>query len=129
MPNAYYDYTVGTVHFFAIESNSFANSKAQQAWLKSELQNSTAKWNVVYGHHPIRSGGKHGNSSKLIQNLEPLLCQYADIYLAGHDHDLQYLKSDCGLALVVSGAAAKSQKTGRGPITEHAICPWQGLLF
>jgi tartrate-resistant acid phosphatase type 5 len=117
MPHQYYEYTVGSVHFFAIDSNTFSNNSAQREWLANSLKNSTAKWKIVYGHHPIRSGGKHGDSPELIENLEPLLCQYADMYLAGHDHDLQYLKSDCGLPLVVSGAAAKSEKTTTGPYT------------
>ena len=47
----------------------------------------------------------------------PTLCQYADAYIAGHEHDLELLTDDCSaypesnsrapLPLIISGAASK----------------------
>lgn len=105
----YYDYVQGGVHFFVINSNDF--DREQREWLQNGLKNSTENWKVVYGHHPIRSNGVHGDTSELVVELLPLICAYADLYVAGHDHDLQLLESDCGVPFVISGAAGKIRST------------------
>jgi len=91
----------------------------QLAWLSQGLANSTAKWKVVYGHHILWSigGTKYSEGHVLRQLLLPSLCQYADAYIAGHEHDLELLTDDCSqytpntqrppLPLIISGAAAK----------------------
>ena len=39
----------------------------------------------------------------------------ADLYLAGHDHNRQFLQSTCGTEFIVSGAAAKlTEDNARG---------------
>ncbi|MCZ2152584.1 MAG: hypothetical protein LC114_01590 [Bryobacterales bacterium] len=58
---------------------------------------------IVYGHHPIYSAGSHGDSKFLIQELLPVIRGRAVLYVAGHDHDLQYLRPVDGTHLVVSG--------------------------
>jgi hypothetical protein len=91
----------------------------QLAWLASGLANSTAKWKVVYGHHILWSigGTKYSEGHVLRKLLLPSLCQYADAYIAGHEHDLELITDDCSqymsensrppLPLIISGAAAK----------------------
>ncbi|HEY3250292.1 MAG TPA: tartrate-resistant acid phosphatase type 5 family protein [Ignavibacteria bacterium] len=65
----------------------------QLDWLDSILAYSTAKWKIAAGHHPMYSGGVHGNTAELIDDVKPLFEKYkVNIYLAGHDHDMQYLK-------------------------------------
>jgi hypothetical protein len=78
-------------------------SVAQTLWLKDELEKSRAHWKVVYGHHPIYSAGTHGDNNGLIRTLLSLLKERADIYLAGHDHDLEHLKPEGGLHFFISG--------------------------
>lgn len=112
MPARYYDFIVDQVHFFAIDSNDFDSQ--QKRWLKSSLSDSRAKWKVVFGHHPIRSHGAHGDTGRLVDHLLPLICEFGSIYVSGHDHDLQVLRSQCGVPLVVSGAAAKLRRTSFG---------------
>lgn len=76
----------------------------QLAWLKAELSKSTAQWKIVVGHHPIYSGGVHGDQPELIEKVLPLLHQYGvQAYIAGHDHDLQHLQSE-GIDFLCSGA-------------------------
>jgi hypothetical protein len=101
LPAPYYTFTAGPVQFFALDTNE--TSDAQLNWLASELAESRARWKLVYGHHPIYSAGAHRDSKVLIARLLPLLKERADIYLAGHDHDLQHLKPEGGLHFFVSG--------------------------
>ncbi len=101
LPAPYYTFTAGPVQFFALDTNEI--SVAQTLWLKDELTKSRARWKVVYGHHPIYSAGTHGDNNGLIRTLLPLLKERADIYLAGHDHDLEHLKPVGGLHFFISG--------------------------
>jgi len=65
---------------------------AQLAWFKTALATSTAQWKIVIGHHPIYSGGGHGDTTELIENILPLLHEHkVQAYFNGHDHDLQHL--------------------------------------
>lgn len=61
--------------------------------LEARLAASTASWKIVVGHHPIRSNHRpDGKFEDMVINVEPLLVRYgAQMYLAGHDHNLQYL--------------------------------------
>ena len=74
-----------------------ANGQAQYNWLKSELQNSEAKWKIIFGHQPIYSTGKMGNllgtdhgSNPVLQNfLDKLVDEPGvsfDAWLNGHTH-------------------------------------------
>jgi tartrate-resistant acid phosphatase type 5 len=64
----------------------------QLAWFKDALAASTAQWKIVVGHHPIYSGGGHGDTPELIENILPLLQEHkVQAYFNGHDHDLQHL--------------------------------------
>ena len=93
--------------------------KKQLQWLKESMENSTAKWKVVYGHHILWSigGTKYSEGHVLRKLIMPTLCQYADAYIAGHEHDLELLTDDCSaypesnsrapLPLIISGAASK----------------------
>ena len=91
----------------------------QIEWLKAGLAQSTAKWKIVYGHHILWSigGTKYSEGHVLRERLMPMLCKYADAYIAGHEHDLELLTDDCSLyladsarpplPLIISGAASK----------------------
>ncbi len=57
------------------------------------------------GHEHIHAYGYHGDTDFMVKDVLPLLCGRADLYLSSHEHSLQVLKADCGLPLVVSGAA------------------------
>jgi acid phosphatase len=94
---------------FAVMSELHANAVSQDtdsqiAWLTAQLAGSTADWKIVVGHHPIYSGGLHGDQPELIARVLPLLHRYGvHVYIAGHDHDLQHLQSD-GIDFLCSGA-------------------------
>jgi len=108
MPSPYYTFTAGDVQFFGVDTNEV--SERQLEWLEHALDASTAKWKVVYGHHPIYSAGEHGDTPVLVERLLPVLRNRADVYLCGHDHDMQHLKPDGGVHFFVAGAGGAHQR-------------------
>lgn len=108
MPATHYTFRAGAAQFFALDTTAL--SAEQLAWLASELDRSPARWKIVYGHHPIRSAGQHGDSAELLAKLLPVLANRADLYLAGHDHDMQQLETERGVALFVVGSGGASTR-------------------
>ena len=41
--------------------------------LSLALESSEATWKVVVGHHPIRSLGRHGDTTELVKSVLPIL--------------------------------------------------------
>jgi 3',5'-cyclic AMP phosphodiesterase CpdA len=98
------------ITFLALDSNMpFADGSAsrgrdftlttqQQAeqltWLRTELERPRpTPFLAVMGHHPVYSDGTHGDHPALIRDWDPLFRKYkVNLYLAGHDHDLQHLE-------------------------------------
>lgn len=107
MPSDVYSVIIGEIKIIALNTNSFPVSKIQKGWLRKELEESKARWNLVMGHKPIYSYGYHGDTDFLVEDILPLFCEKADIYLAAHEHKQEVLKADCGLPLLVSGSAGK----------------------
>lgn len=139
MPARYYDLRLGDVHLFGLDTTPITYQGlvasepdplaiAQEAWLGTGLAGSDARWKVVFAHHPYISDGQHGDAGaleSLVEGLdergglkdfyEDVLCGAADVLLAGHDHDLQWLApvAACGgTEFIVSGAGAKSRALG-----------------
>lgn len=64
-----------------------ADSAAQVAWLKAQLENNPQKWTVVTMHYPIYSTKFGRDNEELRHALQPLFEQYhVDLVLQGHDH-------------------------------------------
>lgn len=84
------------------------NDKATQiAWFESALKASTAPWKIVIGHHPVFSGGEHGDTPYIVEHILPLLEKYkVQAYFNGHDHDLQHLQAGA-VNLFCSGGGSK----------------------
>lgn len=100
-PARQYSLNSSLVELIAIDTMD--PSPEQFEWLKERIAESHAKWLIVYGHHPIYSAGYHGDNKALESTLFPLLRGRVPLYVAGHDHDLQYLKPIDGTHLVISG--------------------------
>jgi tartrate-resistant acid phosphatase type 5 len=77
---------------------NFTLTPAQQAeqlrWFERELQKPRrTPFLAVLGHHPVYSNGPHGDNAVLVRDWDPLFVKYnVDLYMAGHDHDLQVLQ-------------------------------------
>jgi len=107
MPSDVYAVNSDVLKIMALDTNSFPISKYQRQWLDDELKKSKARWNLVIGHKPVYSYGYHGDTPFMVQDVLPLLCGRADLYLSGHEHNSQVLRADCGLPLIISGSAGK----------------------
>ena len=141
---------LNTTDIFFTSVNLFSSGD-QRNWLSGALSASPVPWKIAYGHHPYKSNGKHGNAGSyegLSDSLDWLpgnaivrgaevetffkdhVCGKADIYLSGHDHNRQWIGSDCGTVFVVSGAGAKTtdkERDDNSPAFENYSVP--GFLW
>jgi tartrate-resistant acid phosphatase type 5 len=101
-PAPYYTYTAGAAQFFAIDTIRLSDSEL--AWLDDALSKSTAKWKIVYGHYHIYSATR-GDNNELITRLLPILEKnHVQVYLNGHDHNMQEARTDSPVHFFTSGA-------------------------
>ncbi|HEX3625602.1 MAG TPA: tartrate-resistant acid phosphatase type 5 family protein [Verrucomicrobiae bacterium] len=92
----------------------------QLAWFKAVLAGSKAQWKVVFAHHPIYSGGEHGDQPELIESILPLLREHnVHAYFNGHDHDLQHLIAG-DINMFCAGAGSQVRPTKKMEYTRFA---------
>ena len=132
MPDRYYRVSMKvnegtTVDIIAIDTDPInrkdtAFTIKQNLWLRSELAASKAMWKIVVGHHMIRSHGGYGDQDYMLSAIKPLLDEFGvDLYINGHDHDLQYLKSpEDRFYCLISGGGGEARNTGYGANTIFA---------
>ncbi len=117
MPAPYYTFSrqIGrnvTADFFVLDTTPIEegdhSTEAQLRWFREKLAGSQADWKIVVGHHPLYSGGEHGRSRRNYRALSPLLEEYeVDLYICGHDHDLQLHDTGRGWLHLISGSGSK----------------------
>ena len=126
MAARYYSFTKQSVQFFALDTNqaNFNNDQEemlwrdQLAWLQTELTNSSAKWKVVFGHHPVYSSGHHGSHPQLIEDLAPIFTQQGvQIYINGHDHNYERTQPFNGTTYITSGNGALRRRVEKSSWT------------
>jgi hypothetical protein len=105
-PAPYYTFTAGPAQFFAIDNIRLTDDEL--AWLDQALSESTAKWKIVYGHYHIYSATCGDNDAKednLIGRLLPILEKnHVQIYLNGHDHNMQEARTESPVHFFTCGA-------------------------
>ncbi len=118
--NSYYDFRVGPMHFFAIDTDHAsidpASAAAQREWLKTGLANSTAPWKFVTSHLPPYSSGRHLPNPRV---QWPYQAWGADALLAGHNHSYERILRD-DMLYFVSGL-------GGGSIYSFSTADYPGL--
>jgi len=130
MPARWYTFTQEgegglTAQFFALDTEpieeGWSEAPAEVAWLGTELARSSARWKIVFGHHPALSHGRHGGTKEIAREIVPLFERFGvDLYVTGHDHDLQLLDSGHGWLQLVSGAGSSTRDTRCGDDTLFA---------
>jgi tartrate-resistant acid phosphatase type 5 len=126
MPARYYTYTAGPVRFLAIDTEGW--SKEQLAWIGQILQKSKGepgvRWRIVYGHHPMYTSGVHFNERRigaLRRELFPVLkAGGVDLYISGHDHDMERLQTD-GIDMLIAGSGGADLRSPRHPEPESVF--------
>ncbi len=104
----------------------FAQVNELQEQTLRQWENEAQKpWRIAFGHHPYLSNGQHGNAgqydnvvidgligsgSGLKEFFEEYVLGRFDIFIAGHDHNLQDLGNVDGTELIVSGSGASGRE-------------------
>ncbi|WAJ71851.1 purple acid phosphatase family protein [Catenovulum adriaticum] len=99
------------------------DGQKQLDWLSNTLEQSTAKWKIVIGHHPMYSSGKrYGKTGSVRAALEPILEKYeVNAYFAGHEHDLQHNQiADKNVHHFISGAGSAVRDVKPRSFTQFA---------
>jgi tartrate-resistant acid phosphatase type 5 len=120
LPGQAYTVDLGIGTLAVVDTNRVFQygDEGQGPWLDEAL--TPPGWRIVAGHHPFRSNGRHGNAgayegwahipwlsgNSVATFVNDHICGAADLYVSGHDHNLQVL-NECGTTLVVSGSGAK----------------------
>ena len=116
MPTAYYTFVAGPARFIAIDTEGW--SQDQLEWIGKILAASASEpdvsWRVVYGHHPLYTSGHHINERRIKQlrrELLPVLQEgHVDVYIAGHDHDMERFERS-GLDHLIGGSGGAELRT------------------
>lgn len=99
------------VEFFAIDTNltKMKNRKTQEQWLINSLYESKARWRIVYGHHPWKSFGSHGNCDDILDDLYEKInrTNKVDLIISGHDHEQQHIYIPNKPNMIISGVGGK----------------------
>lgn len=119
----YYDFQKGNVHFFCLNSgvepsdhtgynfysepDGIDSNSVQGRWLKTRLSQSTAKWKIVYFHHPpyFSIYGFPTDSYKALRY--PFKRWGASVVLCGHLHTYEKLYID-GMTYITNGLGGDS---------------------
>lgn len=110
---------VGTKHRDIVKQDT----TAQKNWLDDVLTNSTAKWKIVIGHHPLYTSGARIKQRKpFIHSFDALFEKHkVDAYFAGHEHDLQHQKPTNRFTHhFLSGAGSEVRPTGKMLMTKFS---------
>jgi hypothetical protein len=112
----YYDFIMGPVHFFVVDSEGALNSNsdrtAQRNWLQAQLAASGSPWQIVYFHHAPYSSAMHGSTSGM---QWPFAAWGADAVLSGHDHSYERISAD-GIVYFVNGLGGVSRYEFNSPV-------------
>lgn len=96
----------------------------QLQWLDSILLNSTEKWKIVIGHHPIYAQTTKDDNERadMVKRVAPILEKHkVDAYFCGHIHNFQHIKpKNSDIEYVVNSAASLSRKVK--PLDDTVFC-------
>ena len=85
------------------------DKNTQLTWLDNTLLNTTAKWKIVIGHHPLYTTGvRRDKMQDVRKSFLPIFEKHnVNLYFAGHEHDLQHQKPPGYTHYFVSGAGSE----------------------
>lgn len=109
------------------------SAEKQLSWIENTLKNSTAKWKIVMGHHPIYAVTTKTESERtdLQKRLLPILERHnVDTYYNGHIHNFQHINVEGSkIDFFVNSSASLSREIAQSeetifssPTTGFALC-------
>lgn len=142
----WYAFSYGCVRYVALDTTVDFWTDAtgtQLRWLKQELASSafsSAKWQIVYFHHPpyscsATSGDEAEIRPKIQTYLVPLFTQYGvDVVVNGHRHNYERSLRD-GVYYIVSGGGGASLRnfesscTSINPYSQKRVLDWNFITL
>lgn len=89
---------------------------AQFRWIESELASAKDAFVILIGHHPVFSYGRHGGDPVLQKVFKKLGAAHKiDLYINGHEHDFQMIKTEDDTLYVSNGGFSKRTPARCGP--------------
>jgi len=125
-PENYYSFNYGAVHFIALDSNmEIGPGTEQYEWLKKDLESSSARWKIVFLHHPLYDSIHQAEKFELTlrRNLAPILEKHGvDIIFSGHSHVYERshpvksgaVNKESGIIYITSGGGGAELKVFAG---------------
>ncbi len=121
---AYYSFTVGTIHFVSLDSQTSDRSSSgpMATWLRSDLAANQQPWLIAFFHHSPHSKGDHDSDIEtemieMRQNILPILENYeVDLVLTSHSHSYErsyFLDSYYGSSGELMPSMIKNSGDGR----------------
>jgi tartrate-resistant acid phosphatase type 5 len=147
MPSRYFTNVIHGVRFVFIDTSPFIRSyhsrkdsypdlhlqdtTKQLAWLDSVLTNSSERWKIVVGHHPIYSVGEHGSEPDMKRLIEGKLEKHnVQLYFAGHDHSLQSLqRKGSPVYHLISGGGSEDTPVKKDPAISRFAKQTTGFMI
>lgn len=130
MPGEYYTLwktlpSGDSVLFLALDTNAMVESgnddQAQLAWADSILNGVGDQWVIAIGHHPFATGGSHKPSQKVWEKLMPYFQGRVPLYLSGHNHSTELLRTEEGVFQGVCGGGAGRDNAYRVKHTPQTV--------
>ena len=140
MPGRHYAVDAGRARFIVVDTNAVVGSYggfdvdgevAFVAEAASAERCPPEKACFLVGHHPPASAGSHGGNvtPDYLARMERVIAAGGGrirAWLAGHEHDLQHLRTVAGLDVLVSGNAARARS---GERFQDVSAPGAAVLF
>jgi len=114
-PHFWYKFDIDGYCLYSIDTNGVKFK--QWKWLRKEVKKDTCRKKIVFGHHPYRSSGDHGD----VNFIKKAMYRYAfigkvNLFVAGHDHHLSDEGTKRGTRLLISGAGGKLRPLAKKPV-------------
>lgn len=137
----YYSYEVGSWHVMSLNSELYfgygtdAEVKAQEDWLRDDLQQHRTLCALAYFHRPLFSSGVYGSSGGVRTLWEILFSGGVDLVLNGHEHDYERFfpqtpagvpDSVHGIEQIISGTGGGNLRRIDYPVARNSAAQIQG---
>ena len=101
--------------------------RQEREFLEQQLARPRAPWTMCVAHHPLFSNGLVGQNGLLQKDWGELFKKYdVDLYLCGHDHNLQHLEiAGWKTSFVIAGGGGAHS----APIVRDSLGPFSRAVY